>query len=68
MVRIDRIKLVTELAKRDWLIKDVAKRAGLSRATVGNVRHGKSCSPETGAAIAAALGMELAELLEESKC
>ena len=33
-MRIDRIKLVTELAKRDWTITKLAELSGVSRVTI----------------------------------
>ncbi len=63
-MRIDRIKLITEMAKQDMKQKDLAERAGISRATVNYVKSGKSCSEKVGKKIANALGVEVNELLE----
>lgn len=63
-MRIDRVKLVTELAKRDMSQKRLAELAGISRATINYVRAGKSCSDEVGQKIADALGIDIAKILE----
>lgn len=65
-MRIDRIKLKTELWKRDMKQKELAEAAGVSKETVTNICSGRSCSNLTGKALAAALGMDITELLEES--
>lgn len=63
-MRIDRIKLVTELAKRDMTQKRLAELSGVSRATINSIRGGKSCSDEVGQKIADALGVKAEEIME----
>lgn len=63
-MRIDRIKLVTELAKQDMTQKRLAEKAGVSRATINYIRSGKSCSDEIGNKIAVALNVPIEKLLE----
>ena len=64
-MRIDRVKLVTELARRDMTQLELAKLAGVSRATVSYIRCGKCCSDEVGRKIAAALGVDVTDILED---
>lgn len=64
-MRIDRIKLVAELAKRDMTQKRLAELAGISRATVNYIKSGKSCSDEIGNKIAKALDVDVTEILED---
>ena len=64
-MRINRIKLVTELAKRDMTQKQLAELSGVSRATINYVRAGKSCTDEVGKKIAKALGVTTKELIED---
>ena len=64
-MRIDRIKLVTELAKQDMTQKRLAEKAGVSRATINYIRSGKSCSDEIGNKIAIALNVPIEKLLEK---
>ena len=63
-MRIDRIKLVSELTRQDMTQKRLAERAGISRATVNYIKGGKSCSDEVGHKIADALKVPLETLLE----
>lgn len=64
-MRIDRVKLVTELARRDMSQKKLAELSGVSRATINYIRHGKSCSDEIGDKIAIALGLDVTEIIED---
>ncbi len=64
-MRIDRVKLVAELAKRDMTQKRLAELSGVSRATINYVRSGKSCTNEVGHKIAAALGVDVIEIIEQ---
>lgn len=64
-MRIDRIKLVTEMARAELGVNALAARAGMSRATVTAIKTGKSCQEETAAKIAAALGVPLDALVEK---
>lgn len=63
-MRIDRVKLVTELARQDMTQKRLAELAGISRVTVNYIRGGKSCSDEVGQKIADALGVPIKKLIE----
>ena len=63
-MRIDRVKLVAELTKRDMTQKQLADLAGISRVTVNYIKAGKSCSDDVGAKIAKALGVPVEKLLE----
>lgn len=64
-MRIDRVKLITELMRRDMTQKELANRAGISRATVNYIKGGKSCSDEVGNKIANALNIPIDKLLEK---
>lgn len=63
-MRIDRVKLVTELVRQDMTQKRLAELAGVSRATVSCIKCGKNCSEEVGQRIAAALNVDLKKILE----
>lgn len=63
-MRIDRIKLVTQLTKQDITQKELAKRSGVSRATINYVKSGKSCSDEVAQKIANGLGIPLKKIIE----
>jgi len=64
-MRIDRVKLATELAKKDWSVQELAKESGVSRATVSYIKNGKSCSAVTAIRLAEALGVEVMDILED---
>lgn len=58
-MRIDRIKLIAEMARKDLTVKRLSEASGVSRLTITNVRGGKSCSVETAEKLAAVLGREI---------
>lgn len=64
-MRIDRIKLATEMMKQDMSQRKLSELSGVSRMTINSVRGGKSCSEETGNKIAAALNVPIEKLLEK---
>lgn len=64
-MRINRIKLVAELAKRDMTQSKLAELAGVSRATVNYIKAGKSCTDEVGKKIADALQIPVEKLIED---
>lgn len=66
-MRIDRIKLIAEMARKNLKVKDLARLAGISRMTVTAVRGGKSCTSSTATHIARALGVDVTEIMEEAK-
>ena len=63
-MRIDRVKFISELARRDMTVKHLTELSGVSRPTISSVRGGKSCHPDTAAKLAKALGINVTELLE----
>lgn len=64
-MRIDRIKLVTELKRRDMTQKRISELSGVSRTTINYICAGKSCTDEVGKSIAEALGVEVTEIIED---
>ena len=62
-MRIDRVKFVAELTRRDMNLKQLCKKAGLSRATATAVKTGKACSTLTAEKIAAALEIDVEQLI-----
>ena len=63
-MRIDRIKLATELMRQDMTQKALAEKSGVSRVTITGIKRGRSCSEETGEKLAAALNVPIKKLLE----
>lgn len=64
-MRIDRIKLVSELTRRDMTQAKLAELSGVSRATINYIKGGKSCSDEVGKKIAEALGIPVEKFIEK---
>lgn len=63
-MRIDRVKLIAEMARQEISVKDLADKARVSRATITNLRSGKSCSANSVNHVANALGVQVEELME----
>lgn len=64
-MRINRIKLITELEKRDMTQKRLAELSGVSRATINYIKGGKRCTDEVGQKIADALECDVTEIIED---
>ena len=64
-MRINSAKLAYELVNKDLTQKKLAELTGVSRATINYIKAGKSCSDEVGNKIAKALGVDIAELMEQ---
>lgn len=63
-MRIDRVKLIAEMARQEISVKDLAEKSGVSRVTVTSMRSGKSCSDKSVNHVARALGIQVEELME----
>lgn len=63
-MRIDRVKLIAEMARQEIKIQDLAAKASVSHATISSMRGGKSCHKNSIARVADALGVPVEELLE----
>lgn len=66
-MRIDRVKLIAEMARRDLKVNELAELAGVSRVTITSMRGGKSCSKNSVLHVARALGVDVTELMEVVK-
>lgn len=64
-MRIDRIKLITEMARQDMTQLRLVELSGLSRGTISGIQNGRSCSSRSAVKIADALGLSLETLLED---
>lgn len=64
-MRINSIKLVSEMMRQDMTQKKLAEKAGVSRTTINAVKCGRSCSDASGIKIADALKVPLETLLED---
>ena len=63
-MRIDRVKLITEMARQDMTQLRLVELSGVSRATVSGIQNGRSCSSRSAVKIADALNVPLETLLE----
>ena len=55
------------LIDRDMRQKDLAEKAGITRATISSICGGKRCSEDTARKIAEALGISLGDLIETER-
>lgn len=55
-IRIDRVAMIAEMARRDINCNKLVELTGVSRVTVTSVRNGKSCSKETADKLASVWG------------
>ena len=64
-VRIDRVKLIAEMARKDIRIQELSEKAAVSRATITALRGGKSFNANSVRRVASALGVPMESLMEE---
>ena len=58
-VPMDRVAIITEMAKRHMNCNQLVELSGVSRVTMTAVRSGKSCSQETADKLVAVLGHDI---------
>lgn len=63
-MRIDRVKLIAEMARQDIRVAELAEKAGVSRCTITALRSGKSCNTNSIKHVARALGVQVEDLME----
>ena len=66
-MRIDRVKLIAEMARQGVMVQELAEKAGVSRVTITGMRGGKSCTENSVKHVAKALGIPVESLLEDRK-
>ena len=64
-MRIDRVKLITEMARQDITQLKLVELSGVSRSTISGIQNGRSCSNRSAVKIAEALQVPLETLLED---
>ena len=64
-MRIDRVKLATEMARADVGVCVLAEKACITRATIAAIKKGKNVREETGVKLATALGVPLDALRQQ---
>lgn len=65
MSRISKNKISFIMAEKGMLQKDLARESGMSRGNLSTIINGKNCQPRTIFKIAKALGVSVAEILED---
>lgn len=65
MMRLDRKKLACAMIDANMNTKQMAERAGVSRATACSIKNGKSCNYDTAVKLAEALGIPVEKLIEK---
>lgn len=63
-MRVDRVRLIAEMARQEIRIQELADKASVSRSTINSMRGGKSCHRNSVVRVAEALGVDVEELLE----
>lgn len=66
-MRLDRKKLACAMIDANMNTKQLAEKASVSRPTACSIKNGKSCSYDTADKLAMALGVDVAELIENQK-
>ena len=64
-MKISKSKLNIALARKQWNQRDLRDNSVVSTQTILNVNNGKSVLPATVGKIAAALGVDVTEIIEE---
>lgn len=66
-MRIDRVKLIAEMARQEIKVSELSEKAGVARVTITGIRGGKSCTENTAKHIARALGVPVEALMAEQE-
>lgn len=66
-MRVDRVKLIAEMARQEISVQELAEKAGISRATITGMRGGKSCARNSVIHVCRALDVDVEKLLLEVK-
>ena len=64
-ITVDRIKVISEMARQDMTGEELAQKAGVGRSAVIKMRKGQAVWRTTATHVALALGMNLEDLKED---
>lgn len=64
-ITVDRIKVISEMARQDLTGEELAQKAGVGRSAVIKMRRGQAVWRTTATHVARALGMNLEDLKED---
>ena len=62
-MKLDKVKIITELTKQEVTQTELAKRIGYNRSFISGVCNGRNCGIRTAKAIAEALGVNVKDLV-----
>lgn len=65
--RLDRVKLISEMARQEIGTAELAEKSGISRSSITALRSGKSCNETTARCIADALGVPMSALAQKEE-
>ena len=66
-MKVNSIKIESLLAVQGLTKTELAKKAGMSRQNVSTVVRRGTCEPRTAGKLASALGVDIADIIEDSK-
>lgn len=66
-MHISKIRMAVAMARKGLNFTTLAQACGVSRQTLSQINNGKSCKPEVAGRIAAALGVDVTDIIEEVK-
>ena len=66
-VIVDRVKIIAQMARLDITGEELAQKAGVGRSAVIKMRQGRAVWRTTAQHVARALGVDVAELLENGE-
>lgn len=64
-ITVDRIKVISEMARQDLTGEELAQKAGVGRSAVIKMRKGQAVWRTTATHVARAMGMNLEDLKED---
>ncbi len=66
-MKINVNKLSIAMARAETNFSELANSSNVSRPTLSYIKNGKSCRPDVAAKIAAALGVDVTEIIETER-
>lgn len=63
-MKVSKQKLSIAMARKQLNFSKLSEESGVSRTTISYISNGKSCRPDIAAKLAAALGVDVTEIIE----
>ncbi len=64
-MRINKTKFELSMARKGLTATRLCELSGVSRQSISTIRYRGSCAPQTAARLAAGLGIDISELIQE---